>query len=294
MHMTQKSADNATLLISCLFVLLWSTGFIVGRLIVGSASPNIFLAIRFFLSSLLFAAIAIALKKNFPPVIEWHRHALAGLFINGIYLGGSYWAISQGFPAALMALLGALHPVFTMVIGLTFMRESVRPAQATGIFVGLFGVAMVLFPTIALQAKQSYTIVVPLIALTSVLSITWGTILQKMSIAKSELLPSLAIQNASATITAITLAFVLGESQLSFNGELLFALSWAVLILSGLGTYLLIFLVRSGSATKATSLMLLAPPLAALEAWLLFGDKLMPLQMLGFAFALLGVGLCRK
>lgn len=292
--MTQKSADNATLLISCLFVLLWSTGFIVGRLIVGSASPNIFLTIRFFLSSLLFAAIAIALKKKFPPVIEWHRHALAGLFINGIYLGGSYWAISQGFPAALMALLGALHPVFTMVIGLTFMRESVRRAQATGIFVGLFGVAMVLFPTIALQAKQSYTTVVPLIALTSVLSITWGTILQKMSIAKSELLPSLAIQNASATITAITLAFVLGESQLSFNGELLFALSWSVLILSGLGTYLLIFLVRSGSATKATSLMLLAPPLAALEAWLLFGDKLMPLQMLGFAFALLGVGLCRK
>jgi len=95
-------------------------------------------------------------------------------------------------------------------------------------------------------------------------------------------LPSLAIQNASATLTAIALALLLGESLLVPNAELLFALSWAVLILSGLGTYLLVLLVRTGSATKTTSLMLLAPPLAALEAWLLFGDKLTALQMLGF------------
>ncbi len=292
--MTENKNGGAALLIPGLFVLLWSTGFIVGRLIVDSASPNIFLAIRFFLSFLLFAVIAMVLRRKFPPVTEWHKHALAGVFINGIYLGGSYWAISQGFPAALMALLGALQPAFTMVIGVAFMRENVRPIQAAGILVGLAGVAMVLFPTIGLQGTQSYTFMVPLIALVSVLSITWGTIMQKMSIAKSELLPSLAIQNASATVTAIALALLLGESRLSPNAEFLFALSWAVLILSGLGTYLLVLLVRGGSATKTTSLMLLAPPLAALEAWLLFGDKLMPLQMLGFGLALLGVGLCRK
>jgi len=292
--MIKNKNGSTALLLPGLFVLLWSTGFIVGRLIVDSASPNLFLAIRFFLSFLLFTGIAVVLRRKFPPVTEWHKHARAGVFINGIYLGGSYWAISQGFPAALMALLGALQPVFTMVIGVAFMRENVKYIQATGIIVGLAGVAIVLFPTIGLQETQSYTLVIPLIALVSVLSITWGTILQKMSIAKSELLPSLAIQNASATITAIALALLLGESRLSPNAELLFALSWAVLILSGLGTYLLVLLVREGSATKTTSLMLLAPPLAALEAWLLFRDKLMPLQMIGFGLTLLGVGFCRK
>jgi len=204
-------------------------------------------------------------RRKFPPVTEWHKHALAGVFINGIYLGGSYWAI-QGFPAALMALLGALQPAFTMVIGVAFMRENVKPIQVADIFVGLADVAMVLFPTIGLQGTQSYTFVVPIIALVSVLSITWETIMQKMSIAKSELLPSLAIQNASATVTAIALALLLGESRLSPNAEFLVALSWAVLILSGLGTYLLVLLVCGGSATKTTSLMLLAPPLAALDA----------------------------
>jgi len=188
---------GAALLIPVLFVLLWSTGFIVGRLIVDSASPNIFLAIRFFLSFLLFAVIAMVLRRKFPPVSEWHKHALAGVFINGIYLGGSYWAISQGFPAALMALLGALQPALTMVIGVAFMRENVKPIQTTGILVGLAGVAMVLFPTIGLQGTQNYSFVVVIIALVSVLSITWGTIMQKMSIAKSELLPSLAIHSIS-------------------------------------------------------------------------------------------------
>lgn len=104
------------LFIPSLFVSLWSTGFIVGRMIIDSASPNIFLAFRFFFSFLLFFAIAKALKKQWPPFHEWHSHAIAGFFINGIYLGGSYWAIAQGFPAALMALLGALQPIITMVI----------------------------------------------------------------------------------------------------------------------------------------------------------------------------------
>lgn len=285
--------NNAVLLISCLFVVLWSTGFIVGRMIVGSASPNIFLASRFFLSFLLFTFTAALLKKIWPPLNEWHKHIFAGLLINGLYLGGSYWAISKGLPAALMALLGALQPLLTVVISIAFMKGRIAPLQALGIFIGLSGVTLVLSPSFQTGSHIDYSLSVLLIAILSVFSITFGTILQKTSLGKSELLPSMAIQNLFSSVAALIFIVLLDESHLIVNANFIFSLAWAVLVLSGLGTLSLVWLIRNGDMTKTTSLLLLAPPLAALEAWAFFGDKLVPIQIAGFILSLLGVWFCR-
>lgn len=46
-------------LLSVLLVLIWSTGFITGKFIVGLIDPNIYLGIRFFFAALIFAALLI-------------------------------------------------------------------------------------------------------------------------------------------------------------------------------------------------------------------------------------------
>lgn len=288
-----KLYNNAVLLVSCLFVVLWSTGFIVGRMIVGSASPNSFLSIRFFLSFLLFALATALLRKTWPPRNEWHKHIFAGLLINGIYLSGSYWAISKGLPAALMALLGALQPLLTVAISITFLKGRIAPLQALGILIGLSGVTVVLSPSFQTGNNIEYLFSALLIAILSVFSITFGTILQKTSLGKSELLPSLAIQNLVSALSALIFIISLDEPYLIFNANFIFSLTWAVLVLSGLGTLSLAWLIRNGDITKTTSLLLLAPPLAAIEAWAFFGDKLLPIQIAGFILSLLGVWFCR-
>ncbi|MBX8517899.1 DMT family transporter [Pseudomonas cichorii] len=288
-----KFHNNAVLLVSCLCVVLWSTGFIVGRMIVGSASPNIFLAIRFFLSFLLFTLAAALLKKIWPPLDEWRKHILAGLLINALYLGGSYWAISKGLPAALMALLGALQPLLTVVISIAFLKGRIVPLQALGIFIGLCGVTLVLSPSFQTGNHIDFSFSVLLVAILSVFAITFGTILQKTSLGKSELLPSMAIQNLFSAVAALIFIVFLGESHLIINERFIFSITWAVLVLSGLGTLSLVWLVRNGDMTRTTSLLLLAPPLAALEAWAIFGDKLVPVQIAGFILSLLGVWFCR-
>ncbi|MCV4281576.1 DMT family transporter [Pseudomonas capsici] len=292
--MKAKLHNNTVLIVSCLFVVLWSTGFIVGRMIVGSASPNIFLAIRFFFSFLLFAVVSALFKKIWPPLNEWHKHIVAGLLINGLYLGGSYWAISKGLPAALMALLGALQPLLTVVISITFLKGRISPLQALGILIGLSGVTLVLSPSFQTGNHPDYSFWVLLVALLSVLSITLGTILQKTSLGSSELLPSMALQNLFSAFTSLILILSLGESHLILNANFIFSLAWAVLVLSGLGTLSLVWLIRNGDMTKTTSLLLLAPPLAALEAWAIFGDRLVPVQIAGFILSLLGVWFCRS
>ncbi|MFB6348594.1 DMT family transporter [Moraxella sp. ZJ142] len=286
-------SDKKLIVLFVVFVLIWSSGFIVGRMIVGSVSPNIFLAIRFFGTAVLFFSIALLLKKQYPKFSEIPKHMVVGFLCNGIYLGGSYWAINHGMPAGIMALLGGLQPLITLVFGSVLFGERFKIDYIWGIIVGLFGVYLAL-PSSHQSPNQSYDFLVFLISVLSIVCITVGLLFQKYYIKSSELITSLVIQNLSGALMSVILATVLKESTFYVNFDFLFSLFWAVFVLSGVGVYLLMYLTKNHNAVKTTSLMLLCPPLAAIQANLLFDERLSLLQILGFAIALFGVALCQK
>jgi drug/metabolite transporter (DMT)-like permease len=109
-----------------------------------------------------------------------------------------------------------------------------------------------------------------------------------------------AIQNAAsvqnlggATISALVMLDV-GTGRWDGTPILWSALVWAVLVLSVVGTTLLMWMMRHGEATKVTALLLLVPPLAAIQAFVFFRETLAPFQIVGFALALGGVLLTRS
>jgi drug/metabolite transporter (DMT)-like permease len=279
---------------AAVFVLLWSTGFIVGRYIVGVADPNLFLLLRFLSAALLFLCIALLTKQPWPARKELPKHFLAGALINGFYMGGTYWAIAHGLPPAVMALIGALQPLLTAAIAASILREPVSASTLGGIVVGIVGVSMVLAPALLNHGVAHVPTFVLLIGVLAILSLTVGTVLQKTAIGQSNLVTSMAIQNLSGAMVAAALALALSESKLVLGSALGFALAWAAIVLSGGGTYLLFWLVRKGNATRVTALMLLAPPCAAVEAYWLFNDALSPVQLAGFAVVLVGTYLCQR
>jgi drug/metabolite transporter (DMT)-like permease len=65
-------------------------------------------------------------------------------------------------------------------------------------------------------------------------------------------------------------------------------------MLSGVSVTLLVWMVRRGDASRATALLFLAPPLAAVEGYIGFGETLTAIQVAGFAVALVGVLLARS
>jgi drug/metabolite transporter (DMT)-like permease len=65
-------------------------------------------------------------------------------------------------------------------------------------------------------------------------------------------------------------------------------------MLSGVSLTMLVWLVRRGDASRATALLFLVPPLAALEGYVGFGETLLPVQIAGFVVALVGVLLARS
>jgi drug/metabolite transporter (DMT)-like permease len=278
--------------IPALFILIWSTGFIIAKLVAPVADPNLFLTVRFALAGLLFLVVAAFARVPWPRWRAIPRHLLAGVLLQGGYLGGTYWAVGQGLAPSVMALLGALQPLLTAVLAIVVLREIPTRATWLGLVLGVGGAALVLVPGLLTQGSGALSIPMIAIAVIAVLSLTAGTVLQKTSIAAADLRASSVLQNAGAAATVGLLALARGETRWISGTALWASLAWASLVLSGLGTLLLVWMVRRGRAANVASLMLFAPPLAATESYLIFDDRLTAVQLVGFAIALVGVLLC--
>jgi drug/metabolite transporter (DMT)-like permease len=290
-----------------LFVFLWSTGFVVARAITPYADPNLFLIARFGGTAALFTCVALVARAPWPRGAEIGKHLFAGALLQGVYLGAGYWAVAQGLSVGVMALLGALQPLLTAAFAARLFGERLSPRRWTGMALGLAGVVLVLSPKLraathaagsaladAAAHGHANPLLVVIVAVVSVASITAGTLYQKTSLAQADIRSASAVQNAGAAIVAVALAVVLGETRWIASPTLWFSLAWGIAMLSGAGVTLLVWMVRHGDAARATALLFLAPPLAALESWLLFGETLTAIQIAGFGVALAGVLIARR
>src|SRR3954469_12040605 len=192
------AADPHMTAIAALFVLIWSTGFIVAKVVSRVADPNLFLTVRCALAGLLFLAIALVGRARWPHRREIPKHLLAGMLLQGGYLGGTYWAVGQGLAPGVMALLGALQPLLTAVVAIVVLREIPSRWTWVGLLLGVGGVALVLMPGVASGGIAGVPARVFAVAIAAVLSLTAGTVLQKTSIAAADLRASSVLQNAGA------------------------------------------------------------------------------------------------
>jgi drug/metabolite transporter (DMT)-like permease len=279
--------------VPAVFVLIWSTGFIVAKAVAPHADLQLYLVARFALTALVMGLAALAVGADWPRGRGWLLHLLAGVLMQGIYLCASYWSIAHGMAAGVMALLGALQPLFTALYLVAVTRARFGIRTWGGLLVGFAGVACVLAPKVAASGAGSLTVLSTLAALVSVAAITAGALIQKW-LPRVDLRSAACVQNVGGATTAVVVTALAGSMQWDNTAVLWGALAWAVMVPSVVGTTLLMWMMRHGEATKVTALLLLAPPLAAVQAYILFGETLSPVQFVGFALALVGVLLARS
>jgi drug/metabolite transporter (DMT)-like permease len=276
------------LAVPLVFVLIWSTGFIVAKAVLPHADLQLFLVARFSLTAIVIGCAALIVGAPWPGARRAAPHVLAGAVMQGIYLCASYWAITHGMAAGVMALLGALQPLFTALFAVSIMGKTLQPRTWLGLFIGFAGVGLVLAPKLMSHGVGSLTLLPVAAALVSVLAVTTGTLVQKW-LGTTDLRTAASIQNVGAAIVAVLATLCIGTLRWDGTPILWGALAWAVLVPSTVGTTLLMWMMRHGDATKVTALLLLVPPLAAVQAYLFFGETLALVQFIGFALALGGV-----
>ncbi|ASY44846.1 MAG: DMT family transporter [Sphingobium sp.] len=279
---------------SILFVLIWSTGFIVARATVPHGAPELVLAIRLTLVAILLCGAALFARQDFPRGRRLALHLLAGAMLHGVYLTVGWWAISRGMPAGIMSLLGALQPLMVAVASVVLLGDRLPRRTWVGLAIAILGVTCVLLPAIMRSGTGSISIGLAIAGLVAVIAMTGGTLIQRGGLAGDPILVSGGVQNIGGALVAITATLIVGEWRWDNDPMLWAALGWSVLVLSAAGLSLLVWLVRHQGPTAMSMLLLLVPPLAAIEAWLLFGERLGPIQLVGFALALGGVLLGRS
>ena len=97
-----------------------------------------------------------------------------------------------------------------------------------------------------------------------------------------------------AGLATAPLALLFEGARVDWDGRFVFALLWLVLALSLGAVSLLYVLIRRGAASQVASLFFLVPPCTALIAWLLFGERLGPLAVIGMALTAVGVALASR
>lgn len=278
-----------------LFVLIWSTGFLVGRGVGAHADPFWFLTMRFGGVALVFVALALWARVAWPRgARRIGVHLVAGALMNGLYVGPSWWAMSQGLPAGVMALIGSLQPLFTALIAVAVLHKRLSRTTWWGLALGFGGVTLVLLPRLQAVGAGSLALPVVLTGVGSILALTVGSMAQKSPWATGDLRSTGALQNGGAVLVLVCMALLLGQPRWDHSPLLWGYLAYSVLGLSIGGATLLIWLMRRGEATRTSALLLAVPPLSAVQAWLIFGETLSPVQLLGFAVAIAGVALARR
>ena len=274
------------------FVLIWSTGFVVAKFGLPYAPPLTFLSIRFALSLLCFALWIALARVPLPRGRRQLLHlAVSGVLIHAGYLGGVWMAIKAGMGSGLAALMVGLQPVLTAlwvarVASKMGSDEKVTGRQWLGLALGLVGLVLVVARKFgSTQEVTGFTLAAITVGL---LSITVGTLYQKRFVQPADVRGANAVQIAAAL--AVTLPLSLFEAEpVVWTAQFVGALAWAVLVLTLGGSSLLYLLIQRGAATAVTSLMYLVPPCTAVMAWLLFAEPVTVVTMVGTSVTAVGV-----
>jgi drug/metabolite transporter (DMT)-like permease len=271
------------------FVLLWSTGFIVARYGTADSGPLTFLAIRVTIAAVILGLLSRLARESALTSREKVIQMVSGLGIHGLYLGGVFVAIDLGLPSGVSALIAALHPVVTTVCGRLLLREELNVRRVWGVVLGCVGVVVVVVERGgATDSVSTGALVAMAIA---VVGMSAGTLVQRQFAVSTPLLGGTAWQYLASAVVFSLGALMYENWDFSVTPQSLGALAWSIGVLSLGAILIMLWLLKRQAASQVSSLFFLTPALSTVQGALLFGEALGPLSVLGLGVALFGVWL---
>ena len=272
------------------FVLIWSTGFVSAKLAMPHAGPFSFLCARYAATVVCFMLWIHWAKPAWPQGrSQWLHLGISGILMHAGYLGGVWAAIKLGMSAGLSALIVSLQPIIT-AIWLSSQGSRVSKRQWLGLALGMLGLGFVLSDKLG---TVEVTLVPMLWVLLALASITIGTLYQKAWVKPCDVRTANTVQMMGALVVSLPLA-LFEPHHITWNTDTVLALVWAVLGLSMGASSLMYLMIQRGAVSRVTALLYLVPPTTAIIAWLMFGERITALMLLGMLIAAYAVYLVLK
>ncbi len=276
-------------LLAWYFVAVWGAGYLATKAGLQYAPPFTFLTLRFaFGLAVLLPAVAI-LRPAWPRSrLEVFHLAVAGLLMHAVQLGGTHYAQYLGMSAGVVAVIVASQPLLTAIIAGLVLDEKIRPGQWLGVFVGLAGVALVVWHKIDVREVTAASLACTLVG---VCAVTAAGLYQRRFSPKADLKAAAVIQFAATLAAVAPLALYFEDFKYRFAPAMMAAIAFLVIFASIIGVSVYNYLMRHGEATRVTSMMYLPPVFAVVLELALFGVVPSALTVAGMAVACAGVAM---
>ncbi len=287
--MTLRQGSPLYWFLVLLFCLSWSSAYPTAKLAIGTSPPLLFLGIRFLIAALLLMGYG-AIRGQFRGPIPWGALTILGLFNLAGYQG-FFWLAMRTEPGGMAVVVGSLVPILTAAGAAPLLGERLTLPKFTGLLLGLAGAVFIVRNRLAMGDDPGgvWYLVAGLVAMTV------GTILFKKLAPETTLVVAVGVQQLSAGVALLAIGLATEDpTRIVLGPAYLLTMAWFVLVVS-VGAMLLWFLLlRSGTATAASSLHFLMPPLGLLMTWAVLGEKLHPSDLLGIVPVALGIWLATR
>lgn len=280
----------AVSIIPAIFVLLWSSGFVVAKQGLAHAEPLTFLFWRFLIASAIMLVITRIVKAEWPRSIKEYLHTLAaGILVQLAYFGGCWLAMDSNINAGTLALIVSMQPILAAIIVFPILGEKLGLKQCSGLLLGFIGVGLVIVNKFGFGFGSGL-----MWCFIALFGITLGTIYQKKYCSNINTYSGLCIQLVASTIIVYPLASIYENGDINWVPDFVFSLVYVSVILSLLTVGLLDVMIKKGEASRVSSLFFLVPPCSALLALIILDEKIATTAVFGMGLTVLGVALVMK
>ncbi|WP_324662356.1 DMT family transporter [Haloarcula sediminis] len=283
-----------------LFLILavtWGTAFVAIKAGLEALPPVLFAALRYDVAAVLMVGYAAVTSDYWLPRTraDWLTLLVEGTLLIALY-NALLFVGQQGVTSGVAAILIGASPILsTGFARLALPSERLAPMGMVGLAVGFLGVALVARPTPSALLGGS--------ALPSVLVFLAAAAVALGSVLVQRLDGGISSEGMVAWSTALGAvllhgisAGVVGESLASahLTSRSLFAILYLAVFASALGYVVYFELLARVGAIELNLVSYAAPVVAALAGWLVLGERLGWLEIVGFCCIFAGFLLLKR
>ena len=278
------------LLLVLLFCAAWASGFTAAKLALTTAPPALFGGARFLITGVVLLGYA-AWRGDFRRKVPWGSLAVLGLLNQAGYQGLA-WQGMGTVSAGLATIIASLNPILIAAIAAPLLGERLHWRKVLGLVLGFAGAVFVVRHRLAGGTEDPRGVLLVVGALASLVA---GTLMYKWLNPAVSLPVAVGAQTATAGLFLLALGTMFEDpAQIVFGPRLWLVMAWCVLVMS-IGALLLWFwLLNKGSASSASALHFLIPPIGLGISWMILGEPVSPADLLGVIPVGLGIWLATR
>jgi len=248
----------------------FAMGYPLGSLAVSEMTPMAVLVVRFTVAAVIIATWAKLSHVAWPKGRQLGHVAVVGLLMQAGQFLPMYVALQLGAPAVLCAVLIAMNPVVTALLGAVFLRERLGLRRLVALALGVVAAFAACASRLIGEGGVDPAVLLILVAL---LGLAAGGVYQQRFCADVDFRASSAIQNSVAILPAVGLALATPFA-VHDPVKAAFAVAGVVLFNATLAVSLYVRAINLHGAAAVSMLFCVIPASAGVMGWVLLGQRI--------------------